>query len=219
MFLQQSPEHLLCPIVSALRQQLIKPDGRSRKSGFLWFGQRGTNRTSSRKVLLLPIALVVGRSSSSSSSPTSFSAFSTWLTTSSRRRTWSPSWPPAVAGRLRMSGSALGLCGRHNTVKTRRLAGGRLIALPRRRWRRYSHAVLHPHQADAVDGQDAVARLQLAAASGGRLGDHRLDVNAAHLQLSFLSRRKKEKINFAPTLRSAPWWMIAESQSSLQGSF
>lgn len=50
----------------------------------------------------------------------------------------------------------------------------------------YSHAVVHPHQADAVDGQDAVARLQFLTLGGGRVGNHRLDIDAAHPQLSFL---------------------------------
>lgn len=50
----------------------------------------------------------------------------------------------------------------------------------------YSRVVLQPHQADAVHGQDPVARSQLLAPSRRRTRNQRLDVHAAHPQLGFL---------------------------------
>lgn len=78
--------------------------------------------------------------------------------------------------------------------------------MPRYVWQvsEYSHAVVHPHQADAVDGQDAVARLQFLTLGGGRVGNHRLDVDAAHPQLSFLCQHLKEIIRVESERRALP---------------
>lgn len=57
----------------------------------------------------------------------------------------------------------------------------------------YSRMVLQPHQTVAVHSQNPVTRSQLLTLSRRRTWNHRLDVNSAHLQLSFLKVREKDE--------------------------
>lgn len=124
-FLKQTPEHLLWLIVSALRQQLIKPDGRSRKSVLFFSFGLGSEEPSARLLARF---------------------FSFQLHLSSAAAPPPPS-PPSALGRRRAPAAGLGVHLGHqqsefvsgradqlaaperkNTVKMRQLAGRRLSA-------------------------------------------------------------------------------------------